>query len=408
MEDGDDVSDSGKALDGRQEELRRQLEALGFDDVRFVTLTSGQDDGLRAWLGAGRHGEMGWMERSADKRIDPQLVLPGARSAIMLGVNYGTGERGGGGADKAQGERTVERRPRWARYALNEDYHDTVKPGLIAAGRAIEKLFGAGERDYRYYVDTGPVLERGWAARAGLGFVGKNAMLISRRHGNWLLLAAILTKLDFVADEPIRKTVENLDTKRAGDVGLLCGKCTRCLDACPTNAFAAPGVVDARRCVSYQTIENKGAIPRELRAGIGTRIYGCDVCLEVCPWNRFAQEGRKVLLAVRGEIAELELGEILDLTPVRFAEVFRKTPIKRVKLGGLLRNACVVAGNSGDETLLPQLVRLAGAHELPLVRAHAVWAVYRLGGGAQLAAARAGETEASVLAEYAAEDGRVS
>jgi epoxyqueuosine reductase len=379
-------------MDARQEELRRRLGALGFDDVRFAALSSGHDDGLRAWLAAGMQGEMGWMERSADKRIDPQLVLPEAKSIIMLGVSYAMDD-----------ERVMKAgKPRWARYALNEDYHDTVKPGLVAAGKAIEELYGAGERDYRYYVDTGPVLERGWAARAGIGFVGKNAMLISRRHGNWLFLAAILTKVEFTADEPIRKKVENLDNQRAGDVGLLCGKCTRCLDACPTDAFARPGVVDARRCVSYQTIENKGVIPRELRAGIGQRIYGCDVCLEVCPWNRFAQEGRRMLLSVRGEIAELELREILELTPVRFAEVFRRTAIKRVKLGGLLRNACVVAGNSGDVALLPVLVRLARSHDLPLVRAHAVWAVQRLGGGDQLAEARATETDASVLAEYAA------
>lgn len=388
---------------GKQEELRRRLGELGFDDVRFVTLASGHDDGLRAWLAAGMHGEMGWMERSADKRTDPQLVLPGARSAIMLGVSYWQGESA---VLRLQAGDSL--RPTWARYALHEDYHDTMKPGLVAAGRLIEEMFGAGERDYRYYVDTGPVLERGWAARAGIGFVGKNAMLISRRHGNWLFLAAILTKVAFAADEPIRKRVENLDTMRAGDVGLLCGKCTRCLDACPTNAFAAPGVVDARRCVSYQTIENKGVIPRELRAGIGTRIYGCDVCLEVCPWNRFAQEGRKLLLAARGEIAEIPLKEILELTPVRFAEVFRRTAIKRVKLGGLLRNACVVAGNSGDVTLLPPLVRLAVAHEHSLVRAHAVWAVYRLGGGAQLTEARDAETDAMVRVEYAAEAGSVT
>jgi epoxyqueuosine reductase len=169
-----------------------------------------------------------------------------------------------------------------------------------------------------------------------------------------------------------------------------------------------PGVVDARRCVSYQTIENKGVIPRELRAGIGQRIYGCDVCLEVCPWNRFAQEGRKMLLSVRGDIAELELREILALTPVRFAEVFRRTAIKRVKLGGLLRNACVVAGNSGDTALLPRLVELARAHDVALVRAHAVWAVYRLGGRALLAGAEATESDATVLAEYAAEAGPVT
>ena len=386
-------------MDARQEELRRRLGELGFDEVRFAALSSGRDDGLRAWLDAGMQGEMSWMERTADKRIDPQLVLPGARSAIMLGVSYWGKEREEIGGKIG---------PTWARYALHEDYHDTVKPGLVAAGRVIEELYGVGERDYRYYVDTGPVLERGWAARSGLGFVGKNAMLISRRHGNWLFLAAILTTVELAADEPIRRKVENLDTKRAGEVGLLCGKCTRCLDACPTGAFPQPGVVDARRCISYQTIENKGVIPRELRAGIGMRIYGCDVCLEVCPWNRFAQEGRRMLLAVRGEIAEIALSEILELTPGRFAEVFRRTAIKRVKLGGLLRNACVVAGNAGDASVLPQLVRLAGAHELALVRAHAVWAVFRLGGGARLAEARAAETEASVLAEYAAEDGRVT
>jgi epoxyqueuosine reductase len=388
-------------MDARQEELRRKLGELGFDEVRFATLSSGQDDGLRSWLDAGMHGEMAWMERTANKRIDPQLVLPGARSVIMLGVSYAEGkEHSGGVVSPLEGPG----RPTWARYALNEDYHDTMKPGLVAAGKEIEGLYGVGERDYRYYVDTGPVLERGWAARAGIGFVGKNAMLISRRNGNWLFLAAILTTVEFVADEPIRKKIAEVDPQQAGAVGLLCGKCTRCLDACPTDAFAQPGVVDARRCVSYQTIENKGIIPRELRAGIGGRIYGCDVCLEVCPWNRFAQAGRKLLLAARGEIADLPLREILALTPEKFAEVFRRTAIKRVKLGGLLRNACVVAGNSGDAALLPQLVELARRHELALVRAHAVWAVIRLGGRARLAGAEADETDAAVVAEYSTGD----
>jgi epoxyqueuosine reductase len=245
-------------------------------------------------------------------------------------------------------------------------------------------------------VDTGPVLERGWAAKAGLGFIGKNAMLISRRHGTWLFLETILTRQEFLPDAPVRQQATDF-----ADTGLLCGKCTRCLEACPTQAFAAPGVVDARRCVSYQTIENKGIIPRELRAGIGNRIYGCDVCLEVCPWNRFAQAGRSVLLVARRELAGLAVREVLALTPARFAEVFRKTPIKRVKLAGLLRNACIVAGNSGDVSLLEPLVRLA-AHESPLVRAHAVWAVRKLGGEPALASARLAETDAAVLAEYAA------
>jgi epoxyqueuosine reductase len=409
---------------GVQEELRRRIAALGFDDVRFAALSPPPGGGLRDWLAAGMQGDMQWMERTAEKRLNPELVLPGAKSVIMLGVNYWSDPPNSGGAtpssrfgrERDEGVAspgTGGGKARWARYALHEDYHDTIKPGLVAAGRALEELYGVGGTDYRYYVDTGPVLEREWAARAGLGFVGKNAMLISRRHGNWLLLAAIFTRVEFAPDEPIRKKLSSPAVAKAmagrreegqePGIGLLCGKCTRCLDACPTEAFPRPGVVDARRCISYQTIENKGAIPRELRPGIGNRIYGCDVCLDVCPWNRFAHEGRRLLLAARHDVAELTLREILELTPVRFVEVFRRTPIKRLKLAGILRNACVVAGNSGDANLLEPLVRLASAHESALVRAHAVWAVGRLGGGARLAAARAAETDAGVLAEYAAE-----
>jgi len=275
----------------------------------------------------------------------------------------------------------------------------------VAAGKAIEEIFGASSADYRYYVDTGPVLERGWAARAGLGFIGKNTMLISRRFGNWLFLASILTRLELAPDAPLTKKIEKQALEKESQVGLLCGKCTRCMDACPTGALPRPGVLDARRCISYQTIENRGMVPRELRPGIGTRIYGCDICLDVCPWNRFARTARGVLLAVRGEIAELPLRDLLGLTPARFAEVFRGTAIKRVKLAGLLRNACIVAGNSGDVDLLAPLSRLAG-HASPMVRAHAVWAVFRLAGPAAgeniLAAVRAAETEAVVLEEYAA------
>jgi len=377
-------------MDARAEELRRRLAELGFDDVRFAAAGPLAGEGLRDWLAAGMQGDMAWMERTLEKRLDPGHVLAGARSVIMLGVNYWPGKLPAGG-------------PQWARYALNEDYHDTMKTGLVAAGRALEEIYGIGGEDYRYYVDTGPVLERSWAARAGLGFIGKNAMLISRRHGNWLLLAAILTRVELPADEPVRKKFERKKSAGGSDVGLLCGKCTRCLDACPTQAFSGPGVLDARRCISYQTIENKGVIPRALRRGIGAHIYGCDVCLEVCPWNRFAREGRRLLLKVRNELIELTLAELLELTPERFAAVFKGTAIKRVKHAGLLRNACIVAGNSGEVSLLPQLVRLA-SHERALIRVHAVWAVRRLGGGAQLAAARARETDAAVLGEYAAAD----
>lgn len=376
-------------MDSRQETLRRRLHGLGFDAVRFAVLAPPARDGLRAWLDAGMHADMAWMERTAEKRLNPELVLPGARSIVMLGVSYWS--------DTLKHSARLAAAPVWARYALHEDYHDTMKPALAAAGRALEELWGVSGTDYRYYVDTGPVLERGWAARAGLGFLGKNAMLISREDGNWLFLAAILTRVEFQPDEPIKK---RFGAAQPGDAGLLCGKCTRCLDACPTNAFPRPGVVDARRCISYQTIENKGIIPRELRAGIGNRIYGCDVCLEVCPWNRFAQDGRRMLLAARHDLAGLTLREILELTPERFAEVFRRTPIKRLKLTGLLRNACVVAGNSGDASVLPQVVRLARAHDSAMVRAHAVWAAVQLGGGAMLAEARERERDAAVLAEY--------
>jgi epoxyqueuosine reductase len=176
------------------------------------------------------------------------------------------------------------------------------------------------------------------------------------------------------------------------------------MDACPTAAFPAPGVVDARRCISYQTIENRGIIPAELRAAIGSRIYGCDTCLDVCPWNRFAKAGRGMILSSRADIAEIPLRELLEMTPARFAEVFRGTAIKRLKPWGLLRNACVAAGNSGDAALAGPLVRLA-SHESPIVRAHAVWAAGRLGAAGRLAEARAAENDPGVLAEYAAHAG---
>lgn len=377
------------------ERLRERLRALGFDVVRFARVEPLFGPGLRDWLAAGYHGDMGWLERGADKRGDPDLVLPGARTMVMLGVNYGAPPevRGGDAAG-----------PVWARYALHDDYHDTLRAGLAEAGRVLEELGGIGPEDHRYYVDTGPVLERGWAARAGVGFTGKNAMLISREFGNWLFLACIVTRLEIPADAPVPGR-----EPEGTHAGRLCGKCTRCIEACPTAAFVAPGVIDARRCVSYHTIENKGVIPREFRAGIGRRVYGCDTCLEVCPWNRFARAGREVLVKGRPEIGRLALTELLELTPGRFAALFKGTAIKRVKLAGLLRNACVVAGNLGATECIPQLQRLAdpapgdGTPAAPLVRAHAVWALARLGERAGLAAAATRETDPLVQAEYAAE-----
>jgi len=376
--------------------LRERLLALGFDVARFARVEPGAVDdamsqsvaALRAWLDAGCHADMGWLERGFEKRANPGLVLPGARSVVVLGVNYNPGLFKGAPM-------------RWARYACHADYHDSMKPALARAGRVLEEVLGITGDDYRYYADTGPVLERAWAERAGVGFAGKNAMLVSREFGNWLFLAEIFVRAEIAPDEPF-----------AGGWGRLCGKCTRCLDACPTGALAREGggVVDSRLCVAYQTIENRGAIPRELREKIGARIFGCDVCAEVCPWNRFARASRGALLDARpgSALARLSLREVLALTPEKFASVFRGTAVKRIKLAGLLRNACVVAGNLGEggggSECVGELVALAG-HESPLVRGHAVWAVFKIAGRERAAEllreARAAETDADVLREYA-------
>ena len=418
----------------KQEELRRRLAALGFDVVRFARVGAVPGAALDDWLARGFQADMAWMERTAAKRLNPELLLPGVRSVIMLGVNYWAGPEtpasGACGAPIASTggmpvsetcavktkERESEQRrqpsragdPVWARYAVYEDYHDTIKPALVAAGRVLEELYGARGCDYRYCVDAGPVLERGWAERAGVGFLGRNGTLISREFGNWLLLSGILTCVELETDEPLR--APPVRTGAESRVGLLCGKCSRCIAACPTNAIPEPGLVDARRCISYQTIENKGVIPRELRAEIGHHIFGCDLCLEVCPWNRFAQAGRGMILAARYEIKELTLGELLELAPAQFAAVFRGTPIKRLKLAGLLRNACVVVGNvaaaaGAEHGLVAPLLRLA-AHPVPIVRAHAVWAICRIAGAdapVLLATVRKNESDPAVIAEYASE-----
>lgn len=383
-----------------REDLRRELLDLGFDEVRFASAGPLPGQRLRTWLEQGWQADMAWMDRTADKRLDPGLVLEGATSIVLFGVNY------------LPGKAEAARQDRWARYALYEDYHDTVLKTVRQAGEQVADRLGLGPSDWKPYVDTGPVMERAWSARAGLGWQGKNGMLISRRHGNWLFLAALLVRAPIEADSPLAGGRE--PRPEDGSLGRYCGKCVRCLDACPTGAIAEPGLVDARLCLSYQNIENKGAIPRELRVAMGSRIFGCDICLDVCPWNRFAQAGRELLLAARHDIADLNLIDLLTLTPERFAEVFRRTPFKRLKRERLLRNACVVAGNLDEvdgwknhlggtrEDLVRILVDLAGS-STPLVREHAVWAVHRLESDRAvglLAEARAAETDAGVLEEY--------
>jgi len=393
-----------------REVLRADLEALGFDEVRFTSLDGVPETDFEAWLAAGHHADMDWLERTKEKRLDPQQVLSSARSAILLGINY-----------RPEGTAAVQQR--WAKYALYSDYHDTILRGLRQAGGLLEKVASIGRDDYRVYVDTGPVLERGWAAAAGLGWQGKNAMLISRQHGNWLFLATILARSEIPPDGPLVRTERagrgitgGVDPGRSSSTfGLHCGTCTACLTACPTNAFPRPGWVDSRRCISYHTIENRGIIPRELRPGIGGRVFGCDVCLDVCPWNRFAQAGRSALLAARTQLVDVTLLELMGMDEKRFRVVFRQTPMKRTRLVGMLRNAVIAAGNwhesdewhfgGGEEfaavvTAVDYLCR----HESAIVRTHAVWALHRLLGveaaRQTLVAGHAAEHDPLVIDEY--------
>lgn len=288
---------------------------------------------------------MAWMERNADRRTDPQLVLPGARSILVLGLNYW----------QPRAENTSPATAgRIARYAWGDDYHDIIEPKLWQLDAFLQQHGGK----QRQYVDTGPVLERDFAALAGAGWQGKSTMLIHPKLGTWLFLASILTTLELPVNEPMPDH---------------CGKCTRCLDACPTGAITAPHHVDARLCVSYLTIENKGPIPVELRRQIGDRIYGCDDCLDACPWNRFATQSREARFAAR-EFVGMSLRAFLTLDNDAFRALFRKSPIKRIKRARLLRNVCVALGNTGTAEDLPALTH-AAADPDPLIAEHAQWAI---------------------------------
>lgn len=325
-----------------------EAQALGFDLCRVAAAGAPLHAAeFRAWLDEGKHGAMAWMERNADRRTDPQLVLPGAQSVLVLGLNYWQRDVA------ATGTASTQPRGRIARYAWGDDYHDIIEPKLWALDAFLQQHGGK----QRQYVDTGPVLERDFAALAGAGWQGKSTMLIHPKLGTWTFLASILTTLDLAPDEPMSDH---------------CGKCTRCMVACPTGAITAPHQVDARLCVSYLTIENKGPIPLELRAAIGDRIYGCDDCLEACPWNRFAVESREARFAAR-EFVGMPLRELLGLDEEGFRALFRKSPIKRIKRVRLLRNVCVALGNVGTAEDLPALARAEQDPE-PLIAEHAAWA----------------------------------
>ncbi len=330
---------------------------LGFDDCRVTTAAPPESaPHLQQWLAEHRHGEMAYLERNAHKRVQPQLVLPGVRSIIVLAASY-SGDTPAASAQQAHGSAGVI-----SRYARYPDYHDILGERLKTLTAFVDELGGPGTRSL-WYVDTGPILERDLAQRAGLGFVGKHTSLISRQLGNWFFLAEILTTLELEPDPPEHNR---------------CGSCTRCLAACPTAAFTAPFQLDARRCISYLTIELKGPIPVELRPAIGNRIYGCDDCLAACPWNRFARQGRLMKSHARPDLATSDLIDLLSLDDAAFKERFVGTPILRTKRRGLLRNVCVALGNSHDPAALPALQRAAKDQE-PLIAEHARWALDQLG-----------------------------
>jgi epoxyqueuosine reductase len=338
-----------------KESIRQRAAELGFDDCRFATAQApATAKEFAGWLADHKHGEMAWLERTLEKRGDPQKVLLGARSIVVLAASYATEadpdapER----LEPAAGANGIV-----ARYAHYADYHDVLAEPLRQLTGFIDEL-REGTRSL-WYVDTGPVLERDHAQRAGLGFVGKHTNLISRRLGNWIFLAEILTTLELEPDTP----EENH-----------CGKCTRCITACPTGAITAPFQLDARKCISYLTIELKGEIPRELRPAIGARIYGCDDCLAACPWNRFAQHGRLMAPHARADLRQPELLDLLALDAAGFKARFAGTPVLRTKRRGLLRNVCVALGNVGDAAALPALERAAHDAE-SLIAEHARWAI---------------------------------
>jgi epoxyqueuosine reductase len=350
-------------------ELAAFAENLGFDLCRIAPArVPPHAVEFRAWLDDGRAGEMTWLERNKDRRTDPEAVLPGARSVIVLAMNYWQGNPAA--RDATDGPHSTSRASqellppdpaphgRIARYAWGDDYHGLIEKKL----HTLDEWLRAHGGFQRCYVDTGPVLERDFAALAGAGWHGKSTMLVHPKLGTWFFLAEVLTTLDLAPDAPMPDH---------------CGRCTRCITACPTAAITAPRQVDARRCISYLTIELKGSIPLEFRPLIGDRIYGCDDCLDACPWNRFAVAARQTAFGAREFIHGWSLRDFLTLDDEGFRTLFRKSPIKRIKRRGFLRNVCVALGNIGTDADLPAL-ELAARDPEPLIAEHAAWAIAQI------------------------------
>lgn len=310
------------------------------------------------WVQEEKHGKMEYLRRHSEKKGDIAKVLPNVKSIISLAISYHQPSAQSQGNIKSK---EPNNRGSVARYARHKDYHDVLQEPLNAFCDQLLKLT-INEHRHLAYVDTGPIMERDLAQRAGVGFVGKHTNLISRSLGNWFFIAEILTTLPLEVDEPEHNR---------------CGKCTKCLDACPTNAIEAPFKLDARKCISYLTIELKGSIPENLRPAIGNRIFGCDDCLEVCPWNRFAKEGAIMQKAQRNDLSSPELIQFLKMDQQTFKASFAGTPILRSKRKGFLRNVCVALGNTGTFESLPALENASKDPE-PLIAEHAQWAIHRI------------------------------
>jgi epoxyqueuosine reductase len=337
---------------GLEERIKQQAHSLGFELAGIAPATEADGfDRLRDWLQRGYAGTMTYLERHAEARRHPASILPEVRSVIMVGINY----RPPAEPEVGPGQGRV------ARYARGADYHDVLRDKL---NRLLDWL----RRGYpgcvgRGVVDTAPLLERDFARRAGLGWFGKNTMLLNKRQGSYFFIGALLVDLELASDPP----------HTAGH----CGSCTACLDACPTEAFVAPGVLDSRRCISYLTIEHRGEIAGEWRSGLGDWVFGCDICQEVCPWNRKAPVGLDGALQSRPEWEKLDLIELLGLSEEEFRRRFRGTALLRTKRRGLLRNAALVLGNTGGREALPALRRALEDAE-PLVREAAMWACQQI------------------------------
>ncbi len=359
--------------------IRAHAQAQGFDVCRSTAASLPELAGVRLEeaVAQGFHGTMDWLEETLDRRRDPRAMWPQAKSAIVVGMNYGP--------DRDPLE-VLERKDRAAIsvYAQNRDYHDVMKGKLKHLAQKVASLTGA---QVKVFVDTAPLMEKPLAAKAGLGWQGKHTNLVSRRFGSWLFLGVILTDAAIEPDTPEDDH---------------CGNCRACLDICPTDAFPAPYLLDARRCISYLTIEHKGPIPREFREAMGNRIYGCDDCLAVCPWNKFAQAAHEGKLVARADLSAPELEDLAALDDMGFRARFSGSPVKRIGRNRFIRNVLIAMGNSGEKDMLESVRRLLADPDA-LVRGAAVWAISRLAGPDELVAIRGGmmpETDSSVALEW--------